>query len=165
MQTTQSSSWNQRHNKWIKTKTNGEKTENQQRKTNYFTSYNPHNDRSRRIWTYTLYILTFYLTYILTFYFYLAYILNIYLALYLTYFLAFYLYLAFNPAYILAFYLTYIWTFYLALLSDIYSDNLSGIQSGIYSDIPSCILSGIQSGIYSDIRSGISIWHIFWHSI
>ena len=93
---------------------------------NYFTSCDPHHDMSRRIWTYTLYILpinlayilAFYLTYILTFFlaFYLTYILTFFLAFYLTYILTFYLtyILTFYLAYLLAFYLTYILAFFLA---------------------------------------------------
>ena len=52
-----------------------------------------------------------------------------------------------------------IYFIYAHILSDIYSNILSGILSDIYSDIPPGILSGtlsdIYSGILSDIHSGI----------
>ena len=57
--------------------------------------------------------------------------------------------------YILTINLAYIRTFYSDNQSGIYSGMLSGIHSGNLSDIYSDILSGILSGILSDIFSGI----------
>ena len=84
-------------------------------------------------------LLTFFLTYLLTFC--LTFFLTYLLTLFLTFFLAYLL------TYLLAFFLTYLLTFFLFISSNILSD--------ILSDISSDIVSNILSGISPDILSGI----------
>ena len=93
-------------------------------------SCDPRHDMSRRIWTYTFYILTIYLKFILAFY------------------------LAFSQTYSDILF-GILCDMHSGVLSDILSGRLSGISFGILSGIYSGILSGINSDILSEMNSAI----------